>query len=128
MSESRRPRRRSRVLLPLLASVAALAVLFGAVFPTRAVLAQRSDIATAERELAELEAENAELEARIEALGTDDEIERIAREQYNLVFPGEEAYALLPPPPAPSPPWATLAALADLLGTHGTHGTDGTDG
>lgn len=29
---------------------------------------------------------------------TDAEIERLAREQYNLVRPGEEAYAILPGP------------------------------
>jgi cell division protein FtsB len=35
-------------------------------------------------------------------LHTDAAIERLAREQYNLVKPGEEAYAILPARPAPS--------------------------
>ena len=34
------------------------------------------------------------------ALGRD-EVERIARRDFNFVFPGEEAYAVLPAPPAP---------------------------
>lgn len=110
-----RPRRRSRVVLPLAGSVVALAVLFVAVFPTRAVLAQRADLADARAELAAIEATNAELEARIEDLGTDAEIERIAREEYNLVYPGEEAYALLPAPPVETPPWRGLAVVGALL-------------
>ena len=35
---------------------------------------------------------------RIETLTTPEEIERLAREQYNLVHPGEEAYSVLPAP------------------------------
>ena len=87
----------------LVASVAAVVGLFVGVFPTRAFLAQRHDIAAAQEELRGIEATNAELEARVEALGTDAEVERLAREQYNLVMPGEEAYALLPAPTPPLP-------------------------
>ena len=42
--------------------------------------------------------QNAAYEERIERLQTAEEIERLGREQYNLVFPGEEAYAVLPAP------------------------------
>ena len=35
---------------------------------------------------------------RIDALNTDEEIERRARSEYNLIRPDEEAYAVLPPP------------------------------
>jgi cell division protein FtsB len=90
---------RSRRLLWLaLLGVAVLAVLVVGVFPTRQYLAQRS--ATAERSavLARTRAENAKLQAQVDALGTDAEIERIARSEYSLVYPGEEAYAVLPPP------------------------------
>lgn len=90
-----------RVVVPLLGSLIAMGGLLVGVFPTRAILDQRSAIAGAEERLDFVEGRNDELEARVEALGTDDEIERIAREQYNLVFPGEEAYGLLPAPPAP---------------------------
>lgn len=101
---TRRPRRRpSRAVVAVLVSLVALGVLFFGVFPTRAFLAQRQAIAAAEEELATIERANAELEERIAALGTDAEVERIAREQYNLVFPGEEAYALLPAPEPPLP-------------------------
>ena len=94
-------RRRSRFVLPLLGSFVAVGVLFVGVFPTRAILDQRADLDRAAARLAVVDERNAELEARVEALGTDAEIERLAREQYNLVFPGQEAYAILPAPPAP---------------------------
>ena len=96
-------RQRSRVLVALVVSIAAIALLFVGVFPTRAFVAQRDELAAAESELAGIEATNAQLEERVAALGTDAEIERLAREQYNLVFPGEEAYALLPAPTPPLP-------------------------
>jgi cell division protein FtsB len=94
-------RRRSRIVLPLLGSFVVVGVLFVGVFPTRAILDQRAELDRAEARLAAIDEQNAELEARVEALGTDAEIERLAREQYNLVFPGQEAYAILPAPPSP---------------------------
>jgi hypothetical protein len=76
-----------------------LVVVFG-VFPTRTWLDQRAAAERAEKQLRVLDAENEELERRIEELSTDEAIERLAREQYNLVKAGEEAYAVLPPPRA----------------------------
>lgn len=104
-----------RVVLPLLGSMVAMVGLLVGVFPTRALLEQRAELARSERRLEAVEARNEDMEARVEALGTDAEIERIAREQYNLVFPGEEAYGLLPatPPPPVVPdawPFRNLAA------------------
>jgi cell division protein FtsB len=97
------PRRVHRAVLPIAATLLVVAVLGIGVFPTRAYLAQRSDIAAAAEELHALDEANDALTERVEALGTDAEVERIAREQYNLVFPGEEAYALLPAPPPVMP-------------------------
>ena len=94
-------RRRSRLVLPVLTSLVAVGVLLVGIFPTRAILELRRELAEAEASLAFIEHRNADLEARIDALGTDAEIERIAREQYNLGRPGEEVYAILPAPPAP---------------------------
>jgi cell division protein FtsL len=87
-----------RTLWVLLLAITVLAVMAIGVFPTRQYLAQRS--ATAERQttLEQLRAENANLQSRVDALSTDAEIERIARSEYNLVRPGEESYAILPPP------------------------------
>ena len=100
-----------RAVWPLLSTLVLVAVLFVAVFPTRTWLAQRGDRDTAARQLSVLRAQNAVLEQRVAALRTDAEIERLARKEYHLVRPGEEAYAVLPPP-APAPR-ASSAPAAD---------------
>jgi cell division protein FtsB len=83
------------------AGVAVVAGLAIGVFPTRTWLDQRQATEDATERLRVLRAQNDALEERIERLQTAEEIERIAREQYNLVMPGEEAYAVLPPPLPP---------------------------
>ena len=91
-------RRVRRLVGPVLVTALFLGVLVVGVFPTRTWLAQRAATSGAEEQLAVLREQNAALEARAELLHSDAEIERLAREQYNLVRPGEEAYAVLPPP------------------------------
>jgi cell division protein FtsB len=87
-----------RALLPLLATVAFVAVLVVGVFPTRSLLAQRAALRATQHQLDVVQQQNAALAAKAKQLQSDTEIERIAREQYNLVRPGEDAYAILPPP------------------------------
>jgi len=87
---------RIRKAWPALVVVVLVGVLFVAVFPTRTWLAQRTESKQATHELEILDGANARLAGRVKALQSDAEIERLAREQYNLVKPGEEAYALLP--------------------------------
>ena len=87
-----------RAAWPLLVSVVLVGVLFAGVFPTRTYLAQRASVSHAEKQLKVLGEQNADLEARAKKLQSDAEVERLARERYNLVKPGEEAYAVLPPP------------------------------
>ncbi len=90
-----------RLVVPVVFAVALGAVLLAGVFPTRTYVSQRGQIADAERRLAELEARNDEMRARLERLGSDEEIERVAREQYGYVKEGEEAYHILPEPEPP---------------------------
>lgn len=85
-------------------AVVLVGVVLLAVFPARTYFAQRRSIAEAEQRVAVLSAQNKRLSERVEKLHTDAEIERLAREQYNLVRPGEEAYAILPPPEEKAPP------------------------
>ena len=87
----------------LVAGLAFVGVLFIAVFPTRTYLDQRHQRQEVAAEIKASDAKNKALEQRIDSLNTDAEVERLAREQYNLVRPGEEAYAILPTRPAPSP-------------------------
>lgn len=73
------------------------------VFPTRTYLHQQDQISAEAMRVQALTAENEKLSKRVEQLHTDAEIERLAREQYNLVRPGEDAYAILPGPADPQP-------------------------
>ncbi len=81
--------------------MALLGVVALGVFPTQAWLDQRHRRKAMAAQLAALGDRNDTLEQRAAELGTDAEIERLAR-QYNLVRPGEEAYFVLPRPPAPA--------------------------
>jgi cell division protein FtsB len=94
------PHRRRRILLAIwtTAVVVVAGLLLLLVLPTRAWLSQRSAIASAERRLAVLQEENAKLSARVAALQTPEEVERVAREQYNLANPGEKVLSVLPAP------------------------------
>ncbi len=101
-SKARSPRRTaSRLVWPVLATVFLLGVLLLAVFPTRLYLNQRSQAEEKRQELEEIEARNAELEEEIGRLEDPAYVELLAREQFGLVFPGEEAYAVVPPPEEP---------------------------
>lgn len=91
----------SRPLLLAAVAVATIAALAMWVFPTRTWLDQRAALAETEVELQELEAQRAALELRVAELDSDEQIERIARSEYGLVLPGEEAYAVLPGPEKP---------------------------
>jgi cell division protein FtsB len=95
--------------------LATVVVLFVAVFPARTYLDQHHQRQEVLAKIRATDARNHALEKRISTLHTDAEVERLAREQYNLVRPGEEAYAILPtrqksaPPephrPTPHPSW-----------------------
>jgi cell division protein FtsB len=102
--------------LGLLGGTAGFAALLAiGVFPTRTWLDQRASTAEAESSLHILREQNEALEDRIARLEDDSEIERLAREQYNLVLPGEEAYVVLPPPlpPLDLPPIWPFGPLLD---------------
>ena len=85
----------------------ALAVMAGAgytyVFPVRTYLAQQRSIAAEEHALAVWRAEDSKLAAQVSSLGSDATIERIARQKYGLVQPGQQAFDVLPANPAPGP-------------------------
>lgn len=88
----------------LIMSVVVIGFLIIGVFPTRTYIQQRRDLAAAEERLEVLAESNSELATRVDELHSDEAIERLAREQYNLVRPGEEAFAILPGPQAVPPP------------------------
>jgi cell division protein FtsB len=87
--------RRSR--LWFLAALAASAVVLVAWFPASALLTQRSDLSGTQSELAALHKQDAALAQEKKNLSDGGEIGRIARQQYQLVTPGQQAYEVLPP-------------------------------
>jgi len=87
-----------------LASCLAAAVLVGlAIVPVRTWLAQQRKMDEAREQLAQIDADVSDLEAQLARLQTDDEIERRARQDFDLVFPGEESYRILPEPSTEQP-------------------------
>jgi len=100
----------------LFAALALVGVLALSVFPARAYLDQRHQRTELAARAERLGTENQGLEDRAAQLGTDAEIERLARE-YNLVKPGEEVYYLPPqsgPPQTPPPPAAAAHSSPSL--------------
>jgi cell division protein FtsB len=78
------------------------ALLFSAVvllawFPATSLLHQHSDLASASGQLSALHKQDAALAQEKKNLSDAGEIGRIAREQYQLVDPGQRAYEVLPP-------------------------------
>ncbi len=96
----------------LVASVIFIGILFGAVYPTRTYLAQQRELRAAHHKLDLFKEQNGRLEAEAKRLESDEEIERIARARFNLVKPGEEAYAVVPVPPKPGAPGAPAGSPA----------------
>jgi cell division protein DivIC len=98
------------MLLVLVA--AAIVVAATGVFPFRQILAQRESVDVAETKLDALRQENMRLEQQIQALQTPQEVERMAREQFGLVRPGETSYVAVVPEGVE--PEATESVAAEL--------------
>ncbi len=86
-----------RITVAVLAVGITLLIVVG-VFPTRTWLAQQASARRAQDELAALEEENADLEQQARDLQDPETVADIARRDFSMVMPGEEAYVVLPPP------------------------------
>ena len=86
----------------LLVGVAVGGIVFLFVLPGRTWLGQGHASDVAHRQDAALSKENEALAKRIGELQNTAYIEQIARQQYGLVMPGEQAYGILLPPAAPT--------------------------
>jgi cell division protein FtsB len=73
------------------------AVVLLAWFPATSLLSQQSDLASTSGQLSALHKQDAALAQEKKNLSDAGEIGRIAREQYQLVEPGQRAYEVLPP-------------------------------
>ncbi len=71
-------------------------VILGAWFPANALYHQHSNLASGEAQLNVLHQQDAALAQEQKNLSDASEISRIAREQYQLVSPGQQAFEVLP--------------------------------
>jgi cell division protein FtsL len=113
-AKPRRERRRPSMRLALFL-VVLVGLLFAFVYPTRTFLDQRDETNKARSQLEVLQSENARLSRESKRLSTDSEIERLAREKYGLVKPGEKPFVILPSPTTPTvvtTPAPSTAAVA----------------
>ncbi len=100
-------RHRRRVLVRvLIGGMILVALLFVFVFPARTLLAQRQKTDEQRKTLELLHQQSRQLEEASRRLQSDAEVERMAREQYGFVYPGERPFVVVPPPttapPAPT--------------------------
>ena len=94
---STHPGSASRPRLLFLGALVVSAVVLFAWFPAGTLVSQHSSLAGTEAELAALHKQDAALAQEQKNLSDSNEIGRIAREQYQLVAPGQQAYEVLPP-------------------------------
>ena len=87
-----------RARWPLAVVVALVVGMFLLGFPLRTYVEQRASLAHARQTVVRLASDNRALHAQAAQLQTPAEIERLARERYGLVRPGQEEYAILPAP------------------------------
>lgn len=81
----------------ILAVVVLVVVGASGIFPFRQIIAQNRSVDLAQEQLDALTQENRRLEQEIAALQSPQEVERMAREQFGLVRPGEIAYVAVVP-------------------------------
>jgi len=95
---TRATRRTGAVSIVTLLLLVGVAVVFSNVFPFRQILAQQELVLQKEQTLAVLEAENARLTSAADYLQTDQGVEKIARQDFGYVRPGEVAFVVVAPP------------------------------
>jgi cell division protein FtsB len=93
----RRPKQHRRAPLIAILLLVALSITLAGIFPFRQLIAQQRQVDNTREKLDALVVENAALEDQVTALQTEPEVERLAREQYGLVNPGETPYAVVQP-------------------------------
>lgn len=100
-------------VVPFLVAIALVAALAYFVLPTPTWRSQREDADRGRARLAHLVEMHTELREAIALLRTDEEIERLARRDFNLIYPGEQAYIVLPEGPASDVDQAAPGSVLD---------------
>jgi cell division protein FtsB len=92
----RRKRSRWRGVL-FLALLVSLGLVASGVLPLQQYLEREIQVTDAQERLGALETANESIASDVDALQSDQEIERVAREQYGFVRPGEVGYVVIVP-------------------------------
>jgi cell division protein FtsB len=85
-----------RLVWAALLTVVLIGLVFLFVLPGRTLLGQERSIARNHQRISVLNQENAKLQDRIKQLQNPAQIEQIARQEFGLVLPGQQAYAIIP--------------------------------
>ncbi len=93
--------RTRRITLGFLVLLATLLILWWSFDSFQLWRDQGAELSMKQAELSQIQNEYADLEIREEKLYLPSEIEWLARQNFGLIKPGEEAFAV--PPPAPEP-------------------------
>ncbi len=86
------------------AVVVATIVYFGFVFPTGEFLAEGRQLRNAQNELLTLQRTNKRLQATVNQYENPQYLDKLAREDFGLVKPGEFSYQIMPGSPLYVPP------------------------
>lgn len=91
-------RRDRRNITPMALMVLVMAVVLGglAAVPARTWTTQQEQVESADQQLHQLRTDIADMERQLERLQTDSEIQLRGRRDFDLVYPGEESYRILP--------------------------------
>ena len=84
------------------AAVVLVVAAFLFMYPTQSLLAQQRAVNESRRHLASIEQQNRELRVQANRLRMSSEIERVAREKYNMARPDEKAYTVVLKPKQPA--------------------------
>ncbi len=98
--QEQRHRRRTIVLIS--GAIVVAAIMMVAWFPAKAIVNQRNALNASTSQLNEMKQQDAALLHEQASLSSPGEISRLAREQYQLVEPGQRLIQVLPPSGAPS--------------------------
>lgn len=96
-SERRRAHEGRQTRLLLVGAAVVSAVILAAWFPASALYHQRASLTEASGQLQQLRQEDAALRQERKNLSDSAEVGRIARANYQLVSPGQQAFEVLPP-------------------------------
>ena len=83
--------------MPVVLAGVAAAVILVTSFPLTALLGQHRQLSAAAAQLSTLQHENSLLAEQQQQLNTSAEVKRLARQNYQLVEPGQALYDILPP-------------------------------